>query len=333
MHEKSEYEKSDFNIPNKLIALYGLAKCKERFTSGGLNRKDLFDQHREEFIPQLIILQKLRQQYVLISPDSEAIIQQHLKELRGGCCGELAAFTRQYIKERCPYACVELAELDHHTFVIIGRLEGSDPNDSDTWDNKGQTIVCDPWSKEIYPLNEFKNKQKNNLPIPMYIFSNQESILNDVHYQPILNDVHYLSGSPKIKASTIHYEQRQGNPNAHENSVGALIQIKKSENPKLDYDKAVKLYNAGDVDEASRLFYRALNGYKKAASSLKQQAHCYSGLASCCRDKSDYGQAMDCCNEAKALFSQCGLTEASPELSKFFTKLQGIESKKALALG
>ena len=210
---------------------------------------------------------------------------------------------------------MEVAGLMYHEFVVIGRQNGSDPKNVDTWDD-GMTLICDPWSEEIYPLSEFQNKQKSNAPIPMYTFS-PEGIK--------INTNHYLSGRPKILSSTIHYAQ--DNDQGVKKSVQTLITIKKAENPRRDYDEAVKQYKIGEKEKAIQLFNQALRGYQKKSSSFKEEAFCYSGLASCHRDNGNYHQALEDCMEAKLLFSNGGLINKSPELSKLLIKLNDIESR------
>ena len=308
------YEKNEL-CPNYLYAQYGLEERKKRMPYGGLNRVDLFNQSVNEFTSQLIILSELRKQYTSTSFESKTIIARCLKDLKGGFCGELSALTRNYIKERYPNACVEIASLMYHEFVVIGRQNGSDPNNVDTWDD-GTTLICDPWSEEIYPLSEFQNKQKSNAPIPMFSVD-PEGIK--------INPNHYLSGRPQILPSTIHYAQH--NDNGVKKSVQALISIKKTDNPRRIYDEAIKQYRVGEKEKAIQLFNQALKGYQKKSSSFKEQALCYSGLASCHRDKGNCNKALEDCIEAKLLFIESGLTEKSPELSKLLMKLNDIESQ------
>lgn len=69
------YEKTELNR-NYIYAQYGMEERKKRMPYGGLNRVDLFNQSVNEFTPQLVILDKLRQQYTSTSPESQAIHRQ-----------------------------------------------------------------------------------------------------------------------------------------------------------------------------------------------------------------------------------------------------------------
>lgn len=217
---------------NRVIAQFGLDLKKKRFPLGALNRKDLFDASPEEFTQQLIILIELRTKYSLgeVSLDSDLVNQ-----LKGAFCDELAQLTRELIKKKVQNldTCVEIARLDSHSFIVIGRKKESNPNDPATWGDE-HAVILDPWSDEIYTLAEFKIKQKSNIAIPMYKFASPTLMK--------ILPIHYLSGTPSIRpfaneANPINNQQIRDKV-----SVNALINKKDPsiKNLPASYDEGLK---------------------------------------------------------------------------------------------
>jgi len=75
-----------------------------------------------------------------------------------GNCGELAAVAFFYLLDEKLFSKpVEIFQFertngDHH-FVVIGRKHDSDPNDPAKWGE--EAVICDPWSRRIYPASLF----------------------------------------------------------------------------------------------------------------------------------------------------------------------------------
>lgn len=123
------------------------------------------------------------------------VIRQCNAKLKGGYSKDLSYFTQSHIKKNYPNARVEVAELSNHYFIVIGRKQDSHLSDFTTWyDDRNRTVILDPWSEEIYQLSEFRKKQKNNKPIPMYDFYEEDKKL-----KKRISDAYYLSGDPIIQ--------------------------------------------------------------------------------------------------------------------------------------
>lgn len=222
-------------------------------------------------------------------------------QLKGGCCGELANWTRWLIKSKYPNSCVEVAQLKFHEFVVIGRKENSDPNNLSTW---GDAVICDPWSDEIYTSSEFLEKQKTNKPIPMYTFGGPTGLQE--------SSVYYLCGNPEIVSPTNEANSNNNQYVTDKISLAALLELKKLENPRALYDKGVQLFKSGNLQQACNAFHKAFDLY----TGFKERALCCSGLASCYRDLNCYEMAIHYCDKAKTLYEKSGLASDSAEIKK-----------------
>ncbi len=74
---------------------------------------------------------------------------------KAGCgnCAEQSAIAFIYLYDRAvrPLDYMIRQGVDH-AFIVIGREEGSDINDYNTWGVNA--IVCDPWAEKSYSVNE-----------------------------------------------------------------------------------------------------------------------------------------------------------------------------------
>jgi len=108
--------------------------------------------------------------YLRIDPDEsiysfEESIQQTKKYSIGNCCEyvELAleyilGFNEKYPTHKIFAEGFEIENGDHE-FLVLGRLQNSDPGDPLTWGDNA--IICDPWSDLVYPAKQYKEFLKN----------------------------------------------------------------------------------------------------------------------------------------------------------------------------
>lgn len=90
-----------------------------------------------------------------------------------GNCGEHASVAMMYLHRRGirPLDFMTLTNGDHD-FVIIDRSENSTISLPNTWGSSA--VVCDTWSRAVYPANEMINRMRgmcsNNAPIPRTVY-------------------------------------------------------------------------------------------------------------------------------------------------------------------
>lgn len=80
-----------------------------------------------------------------------------------GNCSEMATVGFQYAKTiSCPYT-IEMFSIINgdHWFLVIGRKEGSDPNDFQTWGDAA--VVCDSWASDCYSATLISVRLRNYL--------------------------------------------------------------------------------------------------------------------------------------------------------------------------
>ncbi|HVE43915.1 MAG TPA: hypothetical protein VNC84_02115 [Gammaproteobacteria bacterium] len=82
------------------------------------------------------------------------------KKFSLGNCSEMALMALDYVLSHAPEVNAEvyrIAEGDH-AFLMIGRIEGSDPTKPETWG--GDAYICDPWCNQVYPASEYVDKME-----------------------------------------------------------------------------------------------------------------------------------------------------------------------------
>jgi hypothetical protein len=77
-----------------------------------------------------------------------------------GNCGELASLGLYYIAMNYPDVPAEMFHIEggDHAFLILGRPINSNIKDPLSWTN---AIVCDPFEKTFYPIEDYLSKMKN----------------------------------------------------------------------------------------------------------------------------------------------------------------------------
>ncbi len=189
-------------IKNYEIARYGIEKIYEKYPYGGLNRVDTHEsfaskQKEDVYLTQLALIKEFRREYRLGHLVTMAKV---LDDLQGGLCGELTYLTRYEIMKQFPNARVEVAQINKHQLLVIGRSEKSDDNNIESWGP--EAVICDPWAKKLYPVSEFANIQKDD-NIPNYSIGHEtELVLEEVKE-------HYLQGgkisiSPEMQDSPLY---------------------------------------------------------------------------------------------------------------------------------
>lgn len=148
LHNAVNNARSDFNIEAQNKRLSFLAKIHS------LHDKKL--------------LTMMDQDKINLTLDHYALLTYFESSVKGsikyslGNCDELAFLALYYITENTTDVRAEKFFISggQHTFLVINRKYGSDPNDPSTW---GDAIICDPWSLEnqVYKATEYKEKLKN----------------------------------------------------------------------------------------------------------------------------------------------------------------------------
>ena len=74
-----------------------------------------------------------------------------------GNCGEQAALAYQFLEDQgvAPLDYMDRQNYDH-SFVVIGRSDGSDEYDPSTWGTAA--VVCDPWHGKAYAAKDAPSK-------------------------------------------------------------------------------------------------------------------------------------------------------------------------------
>ncbi|MEI8125954.1 MAG: hypothetical protein WCG42_09370 [Parachlamydiaceae bacterium] len=83
------------------------------------------------------------------------------KKLAIGNCHELAQMALHYMITEQPDVNAEVYYIKggDHVFLVVGRKIKSAPHRPDTWGD--EAYICDPWSNNVYPANEYLTKTKN----------------------------------------------------------------------------------------------------------------------------------------------------------------------------
>jgi hypothetical protein len=81
-----------------------------------------------------------------------AITAQTAEAWKSGNCHEFACVCFHFLKHRGigPLDFVEITSPTGHAFVVVGRLENSNPYDFSTWGPSA--VVCDGWAANAYDL-------------------------------------------------------------------------------------------------------------------------------------------------------------------------------------
>jgi hypothetical protein len=203
VHEVSAFGNSKIS-DNMMYAEYGLQQCRNRCKLGATNRKEVMDYyvlkctnltHKNYYMAQSSIidkydsiLEKLIDNYGVLT-ESEIEEKKELENrLEGGGCHVLAFLTRSFIQSKYDVS-VEVAVLDHHQFLVIGRAPDSDSNDITTWGV--EAVICDPWADKAYPAYHFKEMQET-ANIAFY------DVPEGGGANTTLSTEHYLTGFPQI---------------------------------------------------------------------------------------------------------------------------------------
>lgn len=103
-----------------------------------------------------------------------------------GHCSEQAGTASHYLREILHHpGPVEIGVwmATGHAVVVIGRNPQSNPEDRRTWGKN--TVICDPWADEVYPLYDVEKMQQPDKDVKLFIGSEER---------------HYLSGNFRIEA-------------------------------------------------------------------------------------------------------------------------------------
>jgi hypothetical protein len=138
------------------------------------------------------------------------------KKLSLGNCGELALIALDHILSAYPDVNAEAYQIagGDHMFLVIGRLEGSDPSDPATWGP--DAYICDPWSNKSYPAKDYLTELKN------YYFKVKPDGTRCNHTEPFDPLRHKLIPVPGRSTMVI----RQANSNQYLGAVVKLFQAK-----------------------------------------------------------------------------------------------------------
>ena len=92
-------------------------------------------------------------------------------QFKVGECKELCIVALDHIARNFPQADAEIfqiaGEYGNHGFIVIGRAEGSDPQDPMTWGE--DAYIVDPWMDRVFPTNEYQRNLVN-----YYSYFNEE---------------------------------------------------------------------------------------------------------------------------------------------------------------
>lgn len=186
---------------NLALAMSAIALVYKEMPLGAINRVDDFLAmgHIEAFA-SLDILEEMRDHY--FKGDYTFYLDALTSgALRAGKCGEMATLAEFKLKEilksgkypeipDTPLPSIETIILKDHGMVLIGRNPDSDPNDFLTWGSSA--VVCDPWARTFYPLDNFQLVKTKGKKITIV---DQVSVEGDLIST---QEDDYLEGTPKL---------------------------------------------------------------------------------------------------------------------------------------
>lgn len=129
------------------------------------------------------------------------------KKFSIGNCHELALMALHYMIEEQPDINAEVYHIEggDHAFLVVGRKIDSDPHRPDTWGD--EAYICDPWSNNVYPANEYLTKTKNFFQVPTAdgAYTNHIEDFDPLRHKlsPVLNQNTNYILSTAAKSNTI----------------------------------------------------------------------------------------------------------------------------------
>ena len=102
-------------------------------------------------------------EYSVETDDAIAIFYHYsetCKKINYGNCGEQALMALDFFMQYAPDINAELYRIKNgdHNFLVVGRREGSDPENPETWGEEAH--ICDPWANAVYPAFLYLTKLK-----------------------------------------------------------------------------------------------------------------------------------------------------------------------------
>jgi hypothetical protein len=127
------------------------------------------------------------------------------KKFSIGNCHELASMALYYMVLNHPEINSEVYEISggDHVFLVIGRIEDSDPKSPETWGDNA--YICDPWLNSVYPAIEFKEKTIN-----FYQLQGRYGEYENCT-EPFNPSVHQLTPYPNLNSTHILKHSAQSN--------------------------------------------------------------------------------------------------------------------------
>ena len=251
---------------NLKYAEFGLKKCREKFSLGGLNIRKNFDDLRKSkpqtWVSQLSLLRRyeiLSKNKIIhgkLSPDEERELERLSDSLIGGLCVLLSTGTRKILLQEYPNLSVEYVQTNDHQFLVIGRSENSNREDIKTWGEAA--VICDPWAGISYPAAKFFEIQ--NGPSISYYNMDQD-------HGPVACEDHYLMGIPVAVEPELL-------------SAEIMFQAAAEHGENKEFIQAIKIF------ERAKLIYEKLT-YAQIA-----YAQCCTNMASCYSGLKQYGKAL-----------------------------------------
>lgn len=133
---------------NISLAVLGIAMTKARFPLGALNRR----QNVLSMGPRMFQTQRNLYEECTRYHPREVLRLQCFTKLEAAQCGIMSLYCKEQIdsviKLVSPDVISELVSINDHIMVVIGRENGTDENNVNTWGNNA--VICDPWSGKFY---------------------------------------------------------------------------------------------------------------------------------------------------------------------------------------
>ncbi len=174
---------------------------EKRFPKGAINQARVVQDQNITLEDLVLKINKSRdfEDYInnVAPKNSSSLLQSDVKYLvdlletsEEANCAVLSNYAVGYMQRHYPNVSFEFIFLAHHALMAIGRPANSNPKDIKTWGE--ETLICDPWAKQIYLAADFPSFQKNAPDILVYALDNANN------HCVMMSKGHYLAGEPEI---------------------------------------------------------------------------------------------------------------------------------------
>jgi hypothetical protein len=198
-HDLSTYVKHDNQIETNKYFKYItelLDVIEKRFPKGAVNRFDVASTLLEDdLVTYLTTLQQFDAvtKKIVGKTNIDELVNL-MKSISYFNCEIVASYAQGYMLNKYPNISAEVVYVDQHCQLVLGRNQGSKPDDIRTWGN--EALLLDFWAKNACLAKDFLTLQKK-LPDVSYclkVLDANTGLIKKV----IKSTAHYLEGTPKV---------------------------------------------------------------------------------------------------------------------------------------